>query len=205
MIALIIYFAILFLFLSVAWLLLRRKSHELQSATWEELISRIKQVPPAGIEQVALDILQPQANQLRLEPADMWNLLGGIEGLRSMKQNAQILIALAAYVRRWNFEEAVIVSERMRRDAVGLKRAVFHIETEMFLHSRWLRVPFYMHEAAAAYYLMSKRLLALYETSHVGLLPRLREVLQALSETSQPFSGATAEPAMRGAQLQASL
>jgi hypothetical protein len=40
-----------------------------------------------------------------------------------------------------------------------------------------MRIPFYIHEASAAYYLMRQRLLALYETSHAGLLPRLSAAL----------------------------
>jgi len=36
-------------------------------------------------------------NQLRIEPEEMWNLLGGLEGLKRMQENATVLIALAAY------------------------------------------------------------------------------------------------------------
>lgn len=151
--------------------------HRLRSANWELLVAKIHAVPRQGLEMVALDNLQPCVNQLQLEPPDMWQLLGGIEGLEHMRENAQILITLAAYVQRWNYAEATIVAERMRRDAVRLKRAVLHIRLEMFLRSKWLRVPFYVHEAATSYYLMTRRLLALYESSHVGLLPRLREAL----------------------------
>ncbi len=151
--------------------------YRLRSATWEDLLVKIRAVPRQGLEVVALDNLQPGTNQLQLEPPDMWQLLGGFDGLQRMKENAQILIALAAYVQRWNYAEAIIVAERMRRDAVHLKRAVFLIRLEMLLRSKWLRVPFYVHEAATYYYLMTKRLLALYESSHVGLLPRLKEAL----------------------------
>jgi hypothetical protein len=38
-------------------------------------------------------------------------------------------------------------------------------------------MPFNVHEAASAYYLMRQRLLALYETSHAGLYPALAAVL----------------------------
>jgi hypothetical protein len=151
--------------------------HRLRSATWEELITKLQAVPRKGLETVALDTLQPKVNQLQLEPPDMWQLLGGIKGLQRMKENAQILIALAAYVQRWNYTEATIVAERMRMDAVHLKRAVFHIQVEMLLHSKWMRMPFYVHEAAASYYLMTQRLFALYESSHAGLLPRLKEAI----------------------------
>jgi hypothetical protein len=153
------------------------RMYRMRSATWEDLLAKIQEVPRQGLEIVALDNLHPKVNQLQLEPPDMWQLLGGINGLQRMNENAKVLIALAAYVQRWNYVEAVIVAERMRRDAVHLKRAVLHIRLEMLLHSKWLRVPFYVHEAATSYYLMTQRLFALYESNHAGLLPRLREAL----------------------------
>jgi len=91
---------------------------------------------------------------------------------------------LAAYTQRWNFEESVIVAERMRRDALKLHRAARHIQ--LHLKPRLVRifpgryrfhVPFEVHEAASAYYLMRQRLLALYETSHAGLYPLLEASL----------------------------
>ncbi|HEX3436638.1 MAG TPA: hypothetical protein VHT24_07705 [Pseudacidobacterium sp.] len=148
-------------------------AQRLRSASWEDLIAKLQPMHARGLEMVALDNLQPKPNQLKLEPEHLWGLIGGTEGLRRMRNNADLLIELAAYVQRWNFEEGVIVTERMRHDAVQLKRAVFRIRMEMLLHRSQLRTPFYIHQAASAYYLMTKRLLALYETSHGGLLPVL--------------------------------
>ena len=165
---------ILFLaFLAGAFIWMQISAQRRRSATWEDLISGMEPMHARGLELVALDNLQPQANQLRLEPEHLWGLVGGMEGLRRMRKNADLLIALAAYVQRWNFEEGVIVAERMRHDAVQLKRAVFRIRIEMMMRRTQLRTPFYIHQAATSYYLMTKRVLALYETSHSGLLPKL--------------------------------
>src|ERR1700751_4548463 len=149
----------------------------LRSTTWEDLVSRMQPMHARGLEIVALDNLQPKANQIQLEPEHLWGLIGGLEGLRRMRKNADLLIALAAYVQRWNFEEGVIVAERMRHDAVQLKRAIFRLRFDMMIRRSQIRAPFYIHQAAASYYLMTKRLLALYETSHAGLLPRLAQAL----------------------------
>ncbi|HSY71892.1 MAG TPA: hypothetical protein VK798_06590 [Alloacidobacterium sp.] len=156
---------------------LQIRAHRQRSTTWEDLVSRMEPLHARGLEIVALDNLQPKANQLQLEPEHLWGLIGGMEGLRRMRKNADLLIALASYVQRWNFEEGVIVAERMRHDAVQLKRAVFRIQFDMMIRRTQLRAPFYIHQAAASYYLMTKRLLALYETSHAGLLPRLAKAL----------------------------
>lgn len=143
-----------------------------RSATWDGLVARLEALPQRGLEAVALDNLQPKSNQLQFEPSELWQLVGGMEGLRRMRANANVMIALAAHVHQWNYEEAIIVAERMRRDAVQLKKAVFRIRMAMLLH-RQISVPFNIHEAATSYYLMTQRLLVLYQRSHAGLYPRL--------------------------------
>jgi hypothetical protein len=150
---------------------------KVRAASWESLVAQIQQVDRKGIELVALDLLQPQENQVQLGFTEMWKLLGGLEGLERMRANASILIALAAYVQQWNQPEAIVVAERMRRDALQLKKAVFHVRLGLLLRRHPIGQPFYVHDAAAAYYLMTRRLLTLYQTNHVGLLPQLSEVL----------------------------
>ncbi|HEX3435346.1 MAG TPA: hypothetical protein VHT24_01155 [Pseudacidobacterium sp.] len=162
---------------SAGIVLVYSRAHKLRSTDWDSLVAKIQQVPFRGLEIVAKDHLQPNGNQLKLEPGDMWALVGGMEGLRRMQNNADLIIALAAYVRLWNFEEAIIVSERIRHDSMILRRALFRIRIQMMFSPRRLRVPFYLHQAASSYYLMTKRLLALYETSQFVLYPRLAEAL----------------------------
>jgi hypothetical protein len=173
-----IFILVFFLVLLTAGLIYTQiNASRLRSATWEDLVSRMQPMHTRGLEIVALDNLQPKANQMQLEPEHLWGLIGGTDGLRRMRQNADLLIALAAYVQRWNFEEGVIVTERMRHDAVQLKRAIFRIRFDMMIRRSQVRAPFYIHQAASSYYLMTRRLMALYETSHAGLLPRLAEAL----------------------------
>ncbi len=152
-------------------------ANRLARCTWEELVAKLHPIASDGIMTVALNHLAPTKDQLILQPEAMWILLGGLEGLQLMRENGRILIALASYVERWNFDEGVIIAERMRRDGLQLRRSVTRIMIETFLGVRQVRIPFYLHEAASAYYLMRQRLLVLYETNHAGLYPRLAEVL----------------------------
>jgi len=149
--------------------------------SWEELVAALQPVAFDQVSSVALDYLDPREGQITLEPRDLWVMLGGKEGLRRMRENARLMLLLAAYAQRWNFEEAVIVTERMRRDALYLQRAVRRVELSLRFHTVLRRsatlIPFHLHEAASAYYLMRQRLLALYHTSHSGLYPKLAEVL----------------------------
>jgi len=161
----------------VALIYAHTRSRNLLSKDWQTLVASIEPMHMRGLELVALDHLEPQKNQLRLEPEEIWGLVGGKEGLRRMEHNADLMIALAAYVRNWNHDQAIIVAERIRHDSIQLKRALRRIRWSAHLRRGQIRVPFYVHQAAAAYYLMTKRLLTLYETSQYMLYPVLAEAL----------------------------
>ena len=153
------------------------RSRKLLSMDWQTLVTSIEPMHMRGLEMVALDHLQPEKNQLRLEPDEIWGLVGGKEGLRRMEHNADLMIALAVYVRNWNHDQAIVVAERIRHDSIQLKRAVRRVRWNMHMRRGQLRIPFYVHQAAASYYLMSRRLLSLYETNQYVLYPVLAEAL----------------------------
>lgn len=161
----------------IALIYAHTRSRKLLSKDWQELVTSIQPMHMRGLEMVALDHLEPKKNQLRLEPDEIWGLVGGKEGLRRMEHNADLMIALAAYVRNWNHDQAIIVSERIRQDSIQLKRALRRIRWSAHIRRGQIRVPFYVHQAAAAYYLMTRRLLSLYETSQYMLYPVLAEAL----------------------------
>ena len=161
----------------IALLYAHTRSRKLLSKDWQTLVASIEPMHMRGLELVALDHLHPEKNQLRLEPDEIWGLVGGNEGLRRMEKNADLMIALAAYVRNWNYDQAIIVAERIRHDSILLKRSVRRIRWGSRLHRGQLRIPFYVHQAAASYYLMTRRLLTLYETNQYLLYPKLAEAL----------------------------
>ncbi len=161
----------------IALIYAHSRSHKLLSKDWQSLVTSIEPMHMRGLEMVALDHLQPKKDQLRLEPDEIWGLVGGAEGLRRMERNADLMIALAAYVRNWNYDQAIIVSERIRQDSILLKRAARRVRWNMHMRRGQIRVPFYVHQAAASYYLMTRRLLALYETNQYMLFPVLAEAL----------------------------
>jgi len=163
--------------LALGIVIVHLKARRLSGQDWETLVAQIQPVPFEGLEKVALDHLQPQGSQLLIQPEELWQLVGGFEGLSKMRQNADLIIQLAAHVHRWNFDEAIVVAERIRQDTVLLKRALFRIHIQMLFSMRKLHVPFQVHQAASAYYLMTRRVLALYQTNQFVLYPRLVEVL----------------------------
>lgn len=158
----------------IADLLASRKRRQ---RDWHDLVASLRRVDFAGVSTVAINYLTPRRGQIELEPDKIWESLGGYEGLRRMRENAEIMLALAAYAQQWNFEEAVIVTERMRHDAALLRRAIHRVELGL-VPIRLLRrfrftLPLHAQEACSAYYLMRQRLLSLYETSHICRYPAL--------------------------------
>jgi hypothetical protein len=155
----------------------RVRARDLATLEWHELIARLQPVSSAGIHDIALHYLRPNKGQLGAQPHELWTSVGGAEGLQRMAANAEILVALAGHAQRWNFDESVIVAERMRRDGIALRRATDKAIWGVILHRGKVSRPFHVQEAASAYFLMRERLLALYETSHAARYPALAAAL----------------------------
>jgi hypothetical protein len=141
-------------------------ARRLAEMNWEALLSKLKPLDIDAITAVAVEHLNPGSSEAGMKPDDIWNLIGRAEGLSRMRANSDVLIALATYAQRWNYDEGLAVAERMRRDGMALRRAVVGIGLGMTCGYGKARVPSYVHEATSAYHLMRLRLLALYRVSH---------------------------------------
>ncbi len=168
-----------FLVIAAAWS--HMFSIKLTKGTWKELVEGLTAIDMGNVKVLARDYLDPHKGQIDRSPGEIWKLVGGLEGLHRMNENANRMLALAAFAQQWNQDEAAIVAEQMRRDAIALRKAVLRVELGLVPHrffSKWQAASFLsMQEAASSYYLMRQRLLALYETSHAGLLPQLAATL----------------------------
>ena len=143
--------------------------------SWEEILTSIEPVDIEALQDVASMFLTPAKNQLRYEPNVIWQMLGGLEGINRLRANAAALLDLAVYAERWNRDHGPCVSELIRRDAVNLNKAVNCIQLAVGLQFGNITAPFALMEAAAHYELIRRRLLGIYEDTHVALLPQLLE------------------------------
>jgi hypothetical protein len=159
----------------------RLAARRIAKLAWHDLVASLYHLDMVELSAIAVDYLTPRRNQIDMEPQEIWEFLGGYQGLKKMRENAEIMLALAAYAQRWNFDEAVIVTERMRLDAASLRRAVIRVELGLIpfrlLRRFQIKLPLHAQEASSAYYLMRERLLALYETSHAGRYMALAKAL----------------------------
>ena len=153
------------------------RRHRLQAQSWDAVLDRAEHVDLEGIRTIAECYLHPDRHQLRIEPNEMWRLLGGLDGMNRLHRNANAILDLAVYAQRWDDAEGPVIAEMIRRDAVRVQSAVTRVQLTFVLGMGFVQAPFHVQEAAAAYFLMRSRLLGMYENCHVALVPRLAAAL----------------------------
>lgn len=153
------------------------RRHKLFSQDWNGILSRVEQVNFAELRAIADCYLIPGKNQLIIEPTQMWATLGGINGLRKLGHNADVMLLLAAYAERWDAEDSRIVSAMMRRDAGRFRQAALRIELAVLFPYAVVTANLSLQEAIAGYCLMRERLIGLYQGAHVGRVQLLEATL----------------------------
>jgi hypothetical protein len=116
------------------------------------------------------------ADASNLEPTQLWSLIGGLQGLEVLEKNSDVLIELAFYLQQW-YPEAVVISERLRLDARELKWHVARLKGAAQTGNLQISFPFYAQRAVKTYYLMTRRLLDLYQAVNFTMLAKLQEAL----------------------------
>jgi len=154
---------------------------KLTEQSWKTLVGKLQKLDNHALMLVAQDFLDSGDRPFMLQPAEIWNYVGGYDGIQKMRDNAAIMLTLAAFIQEWNFDAGAIVGERMRRDAVLLRQAVRRLELSRFRVKVFGRLSpstlYDLQQAAASYYVMRDRLLSLYKMSLSGLYPALAEAL----------------------------
>jgi hypothetical protein len=163
----------------LAYYYVRRRSKQ---PTWEDLFAKLTSTDRNSIAQVALELVD-ESGQRRvlddeetIEPSDLWTLIGGLEGLEVLERNSEVLIELAFYVQQW-YPGAVVIAERLRMDAQELKWHVARLRGAAKTGNLQVSFPFYAQRAVVAYYLMTRRVLNLYEAGRFAMLADLQRAL----------------------------
>jgi hypothetical protein len=148
--------------------------------SWEELLAKLTWIDRNNLAQVALDLIdesgRPREDAANLEPSQLWKLVGGLEGLEVLEKNSAVLIDLAFYLQQW-YPEAVVIAERLRLDARELGWHVARLKGAAQKGNLQVSFPFYAQRAVATYYLMTQRLLSLYEAGNFSMLADLQRAL----------------------------
>jgi hypothetical protein len=150
--------------------------------SWEELLAKLARIDRDNIAQVALDLVdesgRPKQSEgaASLEPSQLWRLIGGLEGLELLEANGEVLIDMAFYVQQW-YPGAIVIAERLRLDARELKWHVTRLKGAAEKGNLQVSFPFYAQHAVATYYLMTRRVLDLYQAGNFSMLAELQKAL----------------------------
>jgi hypothetical protein len=152
------------------------------AVSWEDLVMKLAWIDRNSIAQVALDLVdesgEPRgaSHASNLESAELWKLLGGLEGLEKLERNSEVLIELAFYLQSW-YPEAITIAEQLRLDARELQWHVTRLRGAAKTGNLQISFPFYGQRAAVSYYFMTRRLLDLYQAVNFSMLAKLQEAL----------------------------
>jgi hypothetical protein len=156
----------------------RTKAH----ATWDDLLNRLTWVDRDKIASIALDVIDPSGERRHgesaysLEPSAIWSLLGGLEGLRVLEHNCQVLVELASYLQKW-YPEALVAAEQLRLNAREIEWHVGRLKGAAQTGNLQSAFAGYAQNAVVTYYLMTKHVLEIYE--HASF-PRLADLQRAI-------------------------
>ena len=160
-----------------------RRARRSSRRDWESLLKRLTAVDRGSIAEVALDIIDESGQQRRdegsaiLDSAQIWKLVGGLDGLEVLEaENCAALIDLAFYVQQW-YPEALAVAEQLRLSAREIEWHVERLRGAKKTGKLESAFPMYAQRAVATYYLMTRRLLALYEQGNLAMLADLEKAL----------------------------
>lgn len=159
-----------------------RRANKSSKRDWEHLLSRLMVVDRSSIAEVALDVIDESGQPRRdegsavLEPDQIWKLVGGLKGLEALEANCAVLIDLAFYVQQW-YPEALAVAEHLRMSAREIEWHIGRLRAAQKRGNLESAYAMYAQPAVATYYLMTRRVLALYEEGHFAMLSDLQKAI----------------------------
>lgn len=150
---------------------------------WENILSRLTLVDRDSIALVALDFVDESGERrasdyddMELDPSQIWPLVGGMKGLEVLERNCDVLVDLVFYVQQW-YPEALTIAELLRSNTREIQYHVSRLRAAAKTGKLEASFPDYAQRVVATYYLMTRRVLTLYERAN---LPGLAELQKAL-------------------------
>jgi hypothetical protein len=148
----------------------------------EKLLGRLSAVNRENVALIALSLVD-EFGQRRgdecdpnLDEAQIWSMIGGIKGLESLERNCAVLVELVFYVQQWH-PEALAIAEQLRLNAREIEWHIGMLKSAAKVGRAEKAFSQHAEEVAVIYYVMTRRVLALYEEWN---LPELIELQGAL-------------------------
>ena len=159
-----------------------RRSYRTSQTTWEKLVARLAAVNRENIQQVALDAIDPSGQPRtddaakELTPQEIWRLVGGLKGLETLERNSLVLIDMAFHLQQ-RYPEALLAAEELRIKAREIEWHVSRLRSAARTEALDGWFANYAQNTVAAYYLMTRRVLSLYEAGGIPMPADVRSAL----------------------------
>jgi hypothetical protein len=175
-------FLLTLLTIGVYYYLRQRQRRLYPYGKWETLLRRLSAVNKEQIAMVARDLVdetgqkRTDEDELDLDPTQVWELVGGMKGLLILERNCAVLVDLVFYVQQW-YPEALAITEQMRQNAREIEWHISRLKGAEKNGRLDEAFADYAQRAVATYYVMTRRVLTVYQQLD---LPGLAELQRAL-------------------------
>src|ERR1039457_6021987 len=169
-------FLVALLSLMVHYYLRRIRTEKNPYGSWEKLLGRLSAVNRENVALIASFVVDQDDNDANLDEAQIWSMVGGIKGLEALERNCAVLVDLVFYVQQW-YPEALAVAEQLRMNAREIEWHIGRLKSAAKVDRAEKTFPEHAEEVVVIYYVMTRRVLALYQEWN---LPGLVELQRAL-------------------------
>jgi hypothetical protein len=154
-----------FILLCLGYINSQEHRYEIASLSFKEMVQKLHPMPYDAIEAIASSHLNPSLNPI--DPVAALVAIGDLPGLKRMRDNGELLIAIADDASNW-YRDAGDVADQLRHELTTIKRAGWiALALYVFGGCRGYFGPSIL-ASVAAYHLMTQRLLVLYENTHLA-------------------------------------
>jgi len=175
-------FLLALLSLVVHYYLRRIRTEKHPYGSWEQLLGSLSAVNRENVALIALSLVDEfgqrrgDEDDANLDEAQIWSMIGGIRGLETLERNCAVLVDLVFYVQQW-YPEALAIAEQLRLNAREIEWHIGRLKSAAKVGRAEKAFPEHAQQVVAIYYMMTRRVLALYEEWN---LPGLIELQKAL-------------------------
>lgn len=159
-----------------------RRNQKFPYGDFDALLKRLAAVPRDNVALIARDFIDESGHRrtdeddLDLEPSQIWPLIGGLEGLEALERNCAVLVDLVFYVQQ-QYPEALALAEQLRLNTQEIEWHVSRLKAAAKTGKLESSFADNAQRAVTTYYVMTRRVLALYEQLN---LPGFAELQRAL-------------------------
>lgn len=150
--------------------------------SWDKLLGRLSEVNRENVALIASSLVDEfgqrrgNENDPNFDEAEIWSMIGGIKGLETLERNCAVLVDLVFYVQQW-YPEVLAIAEQLRLKTREIEWHIGRLKSAAKAGRAERAFPEHAEEIVAIYYVMTRRVLAIYEEWN---LPGLSELQRAL-------------------------